>query len=85
MTNDTADSDRDPLGHVLLPVAHEGDARKTAVASEPYAPDRATALHVVEKIVRGSLVIDAINALETPVLLTERPSTRSLRERLFGR
>ncbi|ELZ47530.1 UspA domain protein [Halorubrum coriense DSM 10284] len=37
------------LGHVLLPVANEEDALATARALEPYAPERVTALHVVEK------------------------------------
>lgn len=37
------------LAHVLLPVANEEDALRTARALEPYNPERVTALHVVEK------------------------------------
>jgi nucleotide-binding universal stress UspA family protein len=40
---------RELLGHVLLPVANEEDALRTARALEPYDPERVTALHVVEK------------------------------------
>jgi amino acid transporter/nucleotide-binding universal stress UspA family protein len=45
----------------------------------------ATERGLLSRIVRGSLVYGVIETLETPVLLAERPSSRSLRERLFGR
>ncbi|WP_202932605.1 universal stress protein [Halorussus salinus] len=41
--------DQSLLSHVLLPVADEEDAAASARALEPYAPERVTALHVVEK------------------------------------
>ncbi|MXR51099.1 universal stress protein [Halovenus sp. WSH3] len=44
-----ADQTRDLLEHVLLPLANEEDAIRTASALEPYDPERVTALHVVEK------------------------------------
>lgn len=40
---------RDLVDHVMIPVATEDDAAKTAMALEPYAPNHVTALHVVEK------------------------------------
>jgi len=49
MTSGAEDQNQDLLAHVLLPVAHEEDALTTATALEPYAPERVTALHVVEK------------------------------------
>lgn len=44
----------------------------------------ATERGLLSRIVRGSLAYEAIERLDTPVLLAERPSPRSLRERLFG-
>ena len=45
----------------------------------------ATERGLLSRIIRGSLAFDTIERLETPVLLTERPSSRSVRERIFGR
>jgi nucleotide-binding universal stress UspA family protein len=44
----------------------------------------ATERGLLSRVIRGSLAFDTIEALDTPVLLAERPSGRSLRERLFG-
>ncbi|ELZ47531.1 cationic amino acid transporter [Halorubrum coriense DSM 10284] len=44
----------------------------------------ATERGLLSRIVRGSLAFDTIEHLDTPVLLSERPSARSLWERLFG-
>ena len=44
----------------------------------------ATERGLLSRVVRGSLASEAIERLDAPVLLTERPSSRSLRERLFG-
>jgi nucleotide-binding universal stress UspA family protein len=44
----------------------------------------ATERGLLSRVVRGSLTFDAIKALDRPVLLAERPSARSLGERLFG-
>lgn len=57
------------LGHILLPVANEEDALATAMALEPYRPERVTALHVVEK---GEGVPD-----KTPVEQSEEVAEQS--------
>ena len=39
----------DPLSHILVPVAHETDAKRTAKSLKQYSFGRVTVLHVVEK------------------------------------
>jgi nucleotide-binding universal stress UspA family protein len=41
--------DHEMLAHVLLPIATETDARKTARALAPYTHGRVSVLHVIEK------------------------------------
>lgn len=45
----------------------------------------ATGRGLLARIVRGSLTLDVLEDLETPVLMAERPDERSVRERLLGR
>ncbi|QLD87405.1 universal stress protein [Natronomonas halophila] len=45
----------------------------------------ATEKGLLSRIVSGSLAFSVLEELDTSVLLAERPSSRSLRERLFGR
>lgn len=49
MNDSDVGSREDLLANVLLPVANEEDARRTARALEPYDPAHVTGLHVVEK------------------------------------
>jgi hypothetical protein len=40
---------------------------------------------VLSRLVRGSLAFEVLNDVDCTVLLAERPHTRSLVERIFGR
>lgn len=45
----------------------------------------ATGRGLLARVVRGSLTLDVLDDLETPVVMAERPDSRSLLERLLGR
>ncbi|WP_307729304.1 universal stress protein [Natrinema salsiterrestre] len=76
------------IGDAVLTVDTSGDV-ESAIARE--AADEtlviigATERGLLSRLVRGSLVYDVVDDLECSVLLAERPTERSLRERLFGR
>ncbi|QCS43771.1 amino acid permease [Natrinema versiforme] len=76
------------IGDAVLTVDTSGDiegAIDREAAGETLVIIGATERGLLSRLVRGSLVFDIVDDLECSVLLAERPTTRSLRERLFGR
>lgn len=63
------DAQAELLEHVMVPVAHENDARLTALALKQYNPSRVTVLYVVEK---GEGTID-----KTPVEYSREVAEKS--------
>ncbi|MGQ3411712.1 amino acid permease [Natrinema sp. LN54] len=85
LTEWAADHD---IGDAVLTVDTSGDvegAIAREAAGETLVIIGATERGLLSRLVRGSLVFDVVDDLECSVLLAERPTTRSLRERLFGR
>nr|WP_178916582.1 universal stress protein [Natronomonas gomsonensis] len=60
-------------------------AIETAAASRTLVVVGATERGLLSRVVGGSLALSVLEDIETPVLLAERPSSRTLRERLFRR
>ncbi|WP_435551315.1 universal stress protein [Natrinema sp. CGMCC1.2065] len=85
LTEWAADHD---IGDAVLTVDTSGDvegAIAREAADETLVIVGATERGLLSRLVRGSLVSDVVDDLECSVLLAERPTERSLRERLFGR
>ena len=76
------------LGNATLTVDVEGDV-ETAISrcsrDSSMVIIGATERGLLSRLFSGSLVYDIVNEVETSVLLCERPDTRSLWQRLFGR
>ena len=60
-------------------------AIEAAAADHTLVVVGATERGLLARVVGGSLALSVLEDIETPVLLAERPSSRSLRERLFRR
>ncbi|MFT4882693.1 MAG: amino acid transporter/nucleotide-binding universal stress UspA family protein [Natronomonas sp.] len=70
---------------ILVETGDIEDAIEAAAESRTLVLIGATEKGLLSRIVSGSLAFSVLEDLDTSVLLAERPSSRSLRERLFGR
>ncbi len=76
------------LGDATLIVETTGDVEGAIADTAPehsFVVLGATGRGLLTRLLGDSLVFEVVNDLECSVLLAERPATRSLRERLFGR
>ncbi|SEO39432.1 Amino acid transporter [Halogranum amylolyticum] len=69
---------------LLVDVGDVETAIEEAAAGRTLVVVGATETGLLSRVVGGSLTLSVLERLETSVLLAERPSSRSLRERLFG-
>jgi nucleotide-binding universal stress UspA family protein len=78
--HDLEDAERivDDSGDVEGSIARHAEGRSMVIIG-------ATREGLLSRLVRGSLAFEVLNDVDSTVLLAERPSGRSLRERLFGR
>ncbi|MHC3439147.1 amino acid permease [Natrialbaceae archaeon A-gly3] len=75
---ETADLTIDTSGDVEGAIARESEDRTLVVIG-------ATERGLLSRLVNRSLVFDVVDEVDCSVMLAERPTSRSLRERLFGR
>jgi len=75
---EAADLEIDTTGDVEGAIAREADDRTLVVIG-------ATERGLLSRLVNRSLVFDVVDDVDCSVMLAERPTGRSLRERLFGR
>jgi nucleotide-binding universal stress UspA family protein len=78
-----ADQDLDDA-ELLVETGDVGAAIEEAAADRTMVVIGATGKGLLSRIVRGSLTLSVLETLDVPVVLAERPRSRSLRERLFG-
>ncbi|WP_293032219.1 amino acid permease [Natronococcus sp.] len=70
--------------HIVDDSGDVGEAIERAASDHSLVILGATRRGVLSRLVRGSLVFDAATDLDVPVLLAEKESSRSLRERVLG-